>query len=249
MGMRWLPKYIPWILLLVYWPVLFVLTHLPKLPPTGVTGKDKLAHFAAYLILTLLFWLARYGKLKPAFRSKPFYVALTFMLLYGVADELSQMLVPNRYAEVADWLANASGVAVGLLILMVLRQWWQWLAVYWAGMFVFTHLPTETQPLDFLPISWQQFRLVYLMIAYVGLTLLWWRTWCPQGRFVCNKILFTSTLLVLPTYALMDVMITWAMHKPFDASALGTAVGGVILGIVCSAAFARQHVTMKAESV
>jgi len=58
---------------------------------------------------------------------------------------------------------------------------------------------------------------------------------------VCNKILFTSTLLVLPTYALLDVMITWAMHKPFDVSALGTAVGGILLGIACAAAFAQQH--------
>jgi len=62
-------------------------------------------------------------------------------------------------------------------------------------------------------------------------------------------MLFISTLLVLPTYALLDVMLTWVMRQPFDVSALLTAVGGIILGIGCAAAFAQQHVTTEAESV
>jgi hypothetical protein len=107
-------------------------------------------------------------------------------------------------------------------------------------MFVLTHAPTQTQPIDFLPDVLQEFRLVYLLAGYVALTLLWWRSWCPKERFVLNKTIFTSTLLVLPTYALLDVLLTWALHKPFDVSALLTAAGGIILGIACAAAFAQQ---------
>jgi hypothetical protein len=73
------------------------------------------------------------------------------------------------------------------------------------------------------------------------------RTWCPQGRFVLNKTLFLSSLLVLPTYAVMDVMLTWVMRQPFDVSALLTAVGGIVLGIACAAAFAQQNVAEKSS--
>jgi len=231
----------------VYWPALFVLTHLPRLPAPDIRGSDKIAHFTAYLVLTILFWLARYGTARPNLSDLRVYYILIIMLCYGAVDEISQQLVPNRFADVVDWLANTAGVVTGLFIVMVLRRWWHWLTVYWLGMFVLTHVPTETQPLDFLPEAFQPFRLVYLMVGYVALTLLWWRTWCPQGRFVFNKTLFISTLLVLPTYALLDVMLTWGMHRPFDVSALLTAVGGIILGIACAAAFAQQNVAEKSS--
>jgi len=235
----------PWILLLVYWPALFVLTHLPRLPAPDIRGSDKIAHFTAYLVLTILFWLARYGTYRPSLRGKRMYIILLLMVCYGAVDEISQQLVPHRFADWLDWLANSAGVVTGLFIVMVLRKWWHGLAVYWAGMFVLTHLPTETQPLDFLPEMLREFRLVYLMAGYVTLTLLWWRSWCPKERFVLNKTLFLSSLLVLPTYALVDVMITWVMRKPFDVSALLTAAGGIILGIACAAAFAQQKETEK----
>ncbi len=240
--------YIPWILLLVYWPALFVLTHLPHPPVSHIYGSDKIAHFTAYLLLTVLFWLARKGKDRPHLRSRTVYYVLLLLLCYGAVDELSQQLVPNRFADWVDWLADTAGVVMGLFIVMVLRKWWHWLTIYWLGMFVLTHLPTETQPVDFLPEQMKEFRLMYLMVGYVALTLLWWRTWCPPERFVFNRSLFLSTLLVLPTYALLDVVLTWAMHQSFDVSALLTAAGGIILGIACAAAFARQHVTTEAES-
>jgi len=249
MGMRWLKKYMAWVLLLVYWPALFVLTHLPRLPAPDIRGSDKIAHFTAYLALTILFWLARYGRRRPSLHGRTIYYVLLLMLCYGVVDEISQQWVPNRFADWVDWLANTAGVVMGLFIVTVLRKWWHGLVVYWLGMFVLTHVPTKTQPLDFLPEQMQEFRLVYLMAGYVALSLLWWRSWCPQGRFVLNRMLFISTLLVLPTYALLDVMLTWVMRQPFDVSALLTAVGGIILGIGCAAAFAQQHVTTEAESV
>jgi VanZ family protein len=248
MGMGWIRKYIPWVLLLVYWPALFVLTHLPKLPPTGVHGGDKVAHFIAYLVLTVLFWLARYGKCRPSLGGREIYFVLILMVCYGAVDELSQQLVPNRFADWLDWLSDSAGVVIGLTGVLVLRQWWHRLVVYWVLLFALTHLPTEAQPLDYLPEVLHQFQLVYLMAGYVVLTLLWWLTWCPGGRFVFHKTLFTSTLLVLPTYALLDEMVSRLMGNPFDIVSIVASVGGILLGVGCAAAFAQQHLTGEAES-
>jgi len=246
--MGWIRNYLPWVLLLVYWPALFVLTHLPKLPPTGVYGGDKVAHFASYLVLTVLFWLARYGKCKPSLGRREIYIVLFLMVCYGAVDELSQQWVPNRVADWLDWLADSAGVVIGLAGVLVLRKWWHRLAVYWVLLFALTHLPTEAQPLDFLPEVLHQFQLVSLMVGYVILTLLWWLAWCPGGRFECNRTLFTSTLLVLPTYALLDETISRLMGNPFELLAIVAAAGGILLGIACSAAFAQQHVAADAES-
>jgi VanZ family protein len=41
---------------------------------------------------------------------------LLFALLLGVTDELRQAQIPERSAELADWVADALGAATGFLI-------------------------------------------------------------------------------------------------------------------------------------
>ena len=36
--------------------------------------------------------------------------------LYGLSDELHQAMVPGRSSEVGDWVADALGTAVGVLL-------------------------------------------------------------------------------------------------------------------------------------
>ena len=43
-------------------------------------------------------------------------LTLAVAICYGVLDELHQMLVPGRSAELLDWIADTTGAACGVLI-------------------------------------------------------------------------------------------------------------------------------------
>jgi VanZ family protein len=89
----------------------------PATPP--VEGGDKLQHAAAFAALA--FAAARaYPAPGPAQWRREAWIALA-LLGYGVAIELVQSLVPGRTASLADAVADAAGVLLGLL----LARWWR----------------------------------------------------------------------------------------------------------------------------
>jgi VanZ family protein len=104
-------------LALGWWLLMFLGTHLPMPPKTHVSVNDKLQHAGAYAGLAfLLIGVAR------AFRWRNLTLYLGVIAagaLYGVADELTQLLVPNRSAELLDWIADVTGLALGALAFAV----------------------------------------------------------------------------------------------------------------------------------
>ena len=74
-------------------------------------GIRKLAHFAEYLILSVLLYRA----LRVGRRWEPRAAALALALagLYAASDELHQFLVPGRTAAARDCLIDVSGAAAG----------------------------------------------------------------------------------------------------------------------------------------
>lgn len=78
----------------------------PSVPgPEGVPGLDKVGHLLAFAVPTLLARLlgARW--------------AVLLLLAHAlVAEPLQQVLAPTRMGELADAVANVSGVAVGVLV-------------------------------------------------------------------------------------------------------------------------------------
>lgn len=110
--------YIP---LVIYWLILFVATSLPveRLPSIGFT--DKINHFIAYFILAVLVNLMLIYQRKSRFLFEKATVAtIVICLFYGALDELHQMLVPGRFAETMDWVADALGAVAGILIIYFL---------------------------------------------------------------------------------------------------------------------------------
>ncbi len=109
------------IALALFWLALFTATHLPpasKLLPTGT--NDKVEHATAYAALALLLattWELAVGRLN----SRHLAMAWFGIVLYGAFDEVSQIPV-GRDCEFWDWVADASGAAVGLLLFVVLRK-------------------------------------------------------------------------------------------------------------------------------
>jgi len=71
--------------------------------------QDKLFHAFAYF--TLMFWFSQiYHD-----RFKRNIIAVAFVVM-GLTLEYLQSFDPERYSEFADMVANATGVAIGLLL-------------------------------------------------------------------------------------------------------------------------------------
>lgn len=84
------------------------------LPP--VLGMDKLAHFAAFAVLSFFacFWIsAESWSRRPLFFFFAVVVAVSF---YGILDEFHQSFVPNRIPSAADWVADTLGAAFGAFV-------------------------------------------------------------------------------------------------------------------------------------
>jgi len=102
---------------LAYAAIIFALSAqsdpLPFLPPE-IFLQDKLLHAAEYAVLG--------GLLVPALRAvglRPRVALLAAMVIasaFGASDEFHQSFVPGRSADVADWVADTLGAAVGALV-------------------------------------------------------------------------------------------------------------------------------------
>jgi len=102
-----------WVILASYWLLLFVGSSLPLPVRTGPpTGIDKLAHGLAYALLAWLLCWARESKATGR-TARVALVSLLAVGTYGALDELHQLLIPTRSAELADWVADVVGAAAG----------------------------------------------------------------------------------------------------------------------------------------
>lgn len=103
-------------LTLVYWGILFTLTHIPVAHIPETVTSDKLLHFMAYLVLAVmvgaqLFVTRRWNQYSIS-------VAVLVLILFGGFDELTQMLV-GRSAEWKDWGADLIGIFTGMAFMTV----------------------------------------------------------------------------------------------------------------------------------
>ncbi len=82
------------------------------------------AHFSEYALLAFLaaFFLATY-EIKRIF---VLLIAVAFSSLYAITDEIHQIFVPGRAAELSDWLVDTSGAltgaAIAILILIIAKS-------------------------------------------------------------------------------------------------------------------------------
>jgi len=103
-----------WLAVAAYCGAIFALSAMENPLPT-VTSRlpDKLLHALEYAVLGGLLCLALAS---AAQRPRPRDLLLAAALLaaaYGVSDEWHQSLVPGRDASALDWLADATGAALG----------------------------------------------------------------------------------------------------------------------------------------
>lgn len=97
--------------------VIFALSSRSTLPVGLGGGLDKVAHFGAFAVLGV--FLAHGAITWGLSIAWP----LVLGLVYAASDEIHQSFVPGRHSDVADWLADALGVAAGCLFMYRLRAW------------------------------------------------------------------------------------------------------------------------------
>jgi VanZ family protein len=96
-----------------YWLALFVGTHLPSSLAKMPDVNDKLLHLGAYAGLAFLLSAALTAS---RLKHGTLLITLAVAAAYGCFDELSQMLVVGRHADIADWAADVFGAGIGALV-------------------------------------------------------------------------------------------------------------------------------------
>jgi VanZ family protein len=95
----------------------------PKIPGPSFTSQDKLLHVVGFGVLQIAMLRAvRYFN-PSASLPKVLLIAFALSALVGGALELWQMHIPNRSAELLDWIADLVGAGlVALAIAKLSRQ-------------------------------------------------------------------------------------------------------------------------------
>lgn len=115
--------------LVIYWVILLILTSLPSGIAVTVDVSDKVNHFGAYGLLSVLLFLTMNFQMKyPFLKKNANWLTVLIASSYGVLDELHQMLVPGRSCEFLDWLADISGSLLGVLIIQWLLKKYYYLS-------------------------------------------------------------------------------------------------------------------------
>ncbi len=87
----------------------------PPETPQPFRWFDKLLHFGAFGLLSLLFAL-------PGYKIKLYIRMLGFPFAYGAAIEIMQFFIPEREADILDWSADAIGSLAAFLAVVLLRK-------------------------------------------------------------------------------------------------------------------------------
>jgi VanZ family protein len=100
-----------WAPVVIYMASIFYASSLPEvtLPP----GGDKSWHLIGYTGLGVVIARALAGGLFRPVGMPAAVLAIVTGVAYGVTDEIHQMFVPGRSAELADLAADAAGIVIG----------------------------------------------------------------------------------------------------------------------------------------
>jgi len=97
-------------LFILYVALLFILSvwSKPVVDYNKFPGEDKLIHFGAYFLGTILFERARNGKMNKLLR-----VIIVFFIIMPIITELIQSFYPDREMNLLDALSGYAGIIVG----------------------------------------------------------------------------------------------------------------------------------------
>lgn len=210
--------------LLVYWPAIFIITHLP-VPEWVRRGQvsDKAAHFIVYLALIFLWWFAVSPYRKVNWKKPLVWWTLLVMVWYGAFDEWLQIYI-GRNANVSDFLANLAGTLTGLVLLSIFTFWPALLVVTAILIFAATNLSRINLAL-LLPVLYATVHLfAYAFFALVWVQYLKRRRPLPTSEN--PKWLFTASILPLALLAAVKIFSAF-LGRTFATPDITAAAAGI----------------------
>ena len=89
--------------------------------------SDKIEHFSAYFILAILLNLAMMFQNKYVnLKRKAWLYTLIIISTYAGLDEIHQLFIPSRDCEFLDWIADSSGVLLGIGVVRFLISYFKY---------------------------------------------------------------------------------------------------------------------------
>jgi VanZ family protein len=112
--------HLPWHLLII---IIFLVSSISQqhLPEFTQKISDKILHFAAFGVLGLLMVRSFKHSRKNILQKYAVSLSVIFASIYGISDELHQLLVPGRFCSFGDWLADTTGA---LLLVLIFMYFW-----------------------------------------------------------------------------------------------------------------------------
>ena len=186
--------------LLLYWPAIFILTHIP-LPGEllkDICASDKTFHYIMYLILAFLLWFTINPEKKVNWLKGSVWVAMCTVVVYAALDEWLQGFV-NRNPDVFDFLADLAGAISGFILLSIFPFWPASLVLTAAIIFAFTNyfqnVPSSETPL---------LNTLIHIITYSVFSLLWIKYMpqhlplkAPQPKWLIGALAMPIALLLV----------------------------------------------------
>lgn len=111
-------KYHFWVI--IWALVIFIQSSFPaiSLPKVEWFGIDKIVHMGVFGMLAGLCYISFLNIKSRNIFTKNIYLSTAIItIIYGALDEIHQYFVPNRSCELQDWLADALGVMIALMII------------------------------------------------------------------------------------------------------------------------------------
>ena len=112
-----------WVPVVVYCVLLFIQSSFPS--PSQLSpfpGADKFQHFGAYALLGMLCMRAfRVSPIRVSLHTILFY-SIFLTVLYGISDEIHQLFVAARHADVIDVLADGVGGVSGVYLYFLIYR-------------------------------------------------------------------------------------------------------------------------------
>lgn len=105
---------------LVWAAIIFVESSIPghAFPRTPI-GSDKLVHVAMFFVLAWLLHRAFTHQPSELVSKMSLYLTQVVTMLYGFSDELHQLFVPGRTADMYDVTADAMGGFLFILVFLI----------------------------------------------------------------------------------------------------------------------------------
>ena len=113
---------------LYFWAVLlwsgvitfFCLAKFNNVPLGNVTNLDKVVHAFFYVVLTTLSFLFLKNRNSSVSTSRYLIFSFLFSVVFGIGIEIIQgYFTESRHADVLDVLANTSGAALSILLIVL----------------------------------------------------------------------------------------------------------------------------------